>query len=135
RQIGTIARKVAARVAVAAASDASTQSQEIDADDLRDYLGLPRFRPDSQFRLSRPGVATGLAWTESGGDVLFIEALLLPGGKGNLTLTGQLGNVMQESARAAVSHIRQQAQALGIDPGFMSQYDLHVHVPAGAIPK
>jgi ATP-dependent Lon protease len=76
-----------------------------------------------------------VAWTESGGDVLFIEALMLPGGKGQLTLTGQLGNVMQESARAAVSHIRQQAQALGIDPAFMSQYDIHVHVPAGAIPK
>jgi ATP-dependent Lon protease len=135
RQIGAIARKVAARVAVATIKDESTKPQEIDVDHLREYLGLPRFRPDGNFRLSRPGVVTGVAWTESGGDVLFIEALMLPGGKGQLTLTGQLGNVMQESARAAVSHIRQQAQALGIDPGFMNQYDLHVHVPAGAIPK
>ncbi|MDQ3169478.1 MAG: endopeptidase La [Acidobacteriota bacterium] len=135
RQIGTIARKVAARVAVATVKDESTEPKEIDVDDLREYLGLPRFRPDGSFRLSRPGVVTGLAWTESGGDVLFIEALVLPGGKGTLTLTGQLGNVMQESARAAVSHIRQQAQALGIDPAFMNHYDLHVHVPAGAIPK
>ncbi len=135
RQIGTIARKVAARVAVATVTDESTEPNAIDVDDLREYLGLPRFRPDGSFRLSRPGVVTGLAWTESGGDVLFIEALMLPGGKGNITLTGQLGSVMQESARAAVSHIRQQAQALGIDPAFMSHYDLHVHVPAGAIPK
>ena len=135
RQIGAIARKVAAKVAVATVKDESTETKDIDVDDLREFLGLPRFRPDGNFRLSRPGVATGVAWTESGGDVLFIEALLLPGGKGTLTLTGQLGNVMQESARAAVSHIRQQAQALGIDPGFMSTYDLHVHVPAGAIPK
>jgi ATP-dependent Lon protease len=135
RQIGTIARKVAAKLAVAAVKDESTQPKEIGVEDLRESLGLPRFRPDGSFRLSRPGVVTGVAWTDSGGDVLFIEALLLHGGKGQLTLTGQLGNVMQESARAAVSHIRQQAGALGIDPGFMSQYDLHVHVPAGAIPK
>jgi len=135
RQIGTVARKVAAKFAVATVKDETLQPKQIDADDLREYLGLPRFRPDGSFRLSRPGVVTGVAWTESGGDVLFIEALLLPGGKGQLTLTGQLGNVMQESARAAVSHIRQQAQALGIDPSFMGQYDLHVHVPAGAIPK
>jgi ATP-dependent Lon protease len=80
-------------------------------------------------------VATGVAWTESGGDVLFIEAVLLPGGSGQLTLTGQLGNVMQESARAALSHVRQQAPALGIPPDCLSRHDLHVHVPAGAIPK
>src|SRR3954453_18041684 len=87
------------------------------------------------FRTSRPGVATGVAWTEAGGDVLFIEAVLLPGGSGHLTLTGQLGNVMQESARAALSHVRQQAEALGIKPETLSKQDLHVHVPAGAIPK
>jgi ATP-dependent Lon protease len=80
-------------------------------------------------------VATGLAWTETGGDVLFVEASLLPEGKGQLVLTGQLGNVMQESARAAVSHIRAHAEALGISAGFLSSHDLHVHVPAGAIPK
>jgi len=80
-------------------------------------------------------VATGLAWTEVGGDVLYIEAVLLPGGNGHLTLTGQLGNVMQESARAALSHVRQQAAALGITPETLSKQDLHIHVPAGAIPK
>jgi ATP-dependent Lon protease len=76
-----------------------------------------------------------LAWTETGGDVLFIEATLLPGGNQNIILTGQLGNVMQESARAALSHIRANAQTLGIAPEFLTQHDLHVHVPAGAIPK
>ena len=87
------------------------------------------------FRVSRPGVATGVAWTETGGDVLFIEASLLPAGHRNMILTGQLGNVMQESARAAVSHIRSQADELGVQPDFLDKHDLHIHVPAGAIPK
>ncbi len=82
----------------------------VDGDSVPEYLGPPRFRQEVAFRTSRPGVATGLAWTESGGDVLFIEASLLPGGHGNLQLTGQLGNVMQESARAALSHIRSSAR-------------------------
>ena len=90
---------------------------------------------ETAFRTSRPGVATGVAWTETGGDVLFIEAVLLPGGNGTLTLTGQLGSVMQESVRAALSHVRQQAVSLGIAPETLSKQDLHVHVPAGAIPK
>jgi ATP-dependent Lon protease len=80
-------------------------------------------------------VATGVAWTETGGDVLFIEATLLPGGNQNIILTGQLGNVMQESARAALSHLRARAGELGISPEFLAKHDLHVHVPAGAIPK
>jgi ATP-dependent Lon protease len=80
-------------------------------------------------------VATGVAWTESGGDVLFIEASLLPAGHGHITLTGQLGNVMQESARAAVSHIRSSTKELGVPPDFLNTHDLHIHVPAGAIPK
>ncbi len=80
-------------------------------------------------------MATGVAWTETGGDVLFIEASLLPGGRGQFILTGQLGEVMQESARAAVSHIRANAAELGIEPNFLENRDLHVHVPAGAIPK
>ena len=87
------------------------------------------------FRTSRPGVATGVAWTEAGGDVLFVEASVLPGGQGQIVLTGQLGNVMQESARAAVSHIRANAESLGVPPSFLEHHDLHVHVPAGAIPK
>ena len=130
RQIGAIARKVAARVATESAHTA-----KVDAPDVDRYLGPPRFRQESAFRTSRPGVATGVAWTEVGGDVLFVEAALMPGGGGNLTLTGQLGSVMQESARAALSHIRQQATELGIPQEFLTRQDLHVHVPAGAIPK
>jgi ATP-dependent Lon protease len=130
RQIGTIARKVAARVA----SDAS-YTATVDTRDVETYLGPPKFRSETAFRTSRPGVATGVAWTEAGGDVLFIEASLMPGGNGNLTLTGQLGAVMQESARAALSHIRQHASEIGIPPDFLSKQDLHIHVPAGAIPK
>ncbi|OFW26356.1 MAG: endopeptidase La [Acidobacteria bacterium RIFCSPLOWO2_12_FULL_66_21] len=130
RQIGTIARKVAARVATD-----SNYTATVDADRLGDYLGPPRFRSEAAFRTSKPGVATGVAWTESGGDVLFIEAVLLPGGSGHLTLTGQLGSVMQESARAALSHVRQQSAALGIPVEALSKHDIHVHVPAGAIPK
>ncbi len=130
RQIGTIARKVAARVAAEPAHVAT-----VDAAQVPDYLGPARFRSEMAFRTSRPGVATGVAWTEAGGDVLFIEAVLLPGGAGHLTLTGQLGSVMQESVRAALSHVRQQAEALGIEPGVLGKQDLHVHVPAGAIPK
>jgi len=107
----------------------------IDADTLPDYLGHPRFRHETPFRTSRPGVATGVAWTEFGGDVLFIEASLLPGGHGQIVLTGQLGSVMQESARAAVSHIRAEAESLGVAPNFLEKHDLHIHVPAGAIPK
>ncbi len=130
RQIGTIARKVAAKVA----TDAS-HTARVDADDVATYLGPSRVRSETGFRTSRPGVATGVAWTETGGDVLFIEAALLPGGAGHVTLTGQLGNVMQESARAALSHVRQNAAALGIPAEFLAKHDLHVHVPAGAIPK
>ncbi|MDQ3420104.1 MAG: endopeptidase La [Acidobacteriota bacterium] len=130
RQIGTIARKIAAKVATNAAHTA-----RVDAADVPTYLGPVRFRGETAFRTSRAGVATGLAWTETGGDVLFIEAVLMPGGNGQLTLTGQLGSVMQESARAALSHVRQQARSLHLSPAFLSKQDLHVHVPAGAIPK
>jgi len=114
---------------------ASPRIARVDLADLHDHLGPARFRREVAFRTSRPGVATGVAWTETGGDVLFIEATLLPGGTQQIILTGQLGNVMQESARAAVSHIRAHAEALGIDPNFLERHDLHVHVPAGAIPK
>lgn len=130
RQIGALARKVAARVAAT-----PEYIGHVTVQDVTEYLGPARFRSEGAFRLSRPGVATGLAWTEVGGDVLYIEAVLLPGGGGHLTLTGQLGSVMQESARAALSHVRQQASALGITPETLSKQDLHIHVPAGAIPK
>jgi ATP-dependent Lon protease len=136
RQIGTIARKIAARLATAQPRpEGAVATKVVEAQNLAEYLGPPRVHPEVAFRTSRPGVATGVAWTETGGDVLFVEATLLPAGKGDITLTGQLGTVMQESARAAVSHIRAHAPELGIDPGFLEGRDIHIHVPAGAIPK
>jgi len=141
RQIGAIARKVAARFVSAGGvvnvtlQGATPLIARVDLADLHEFLGPARFRREVAFRTSRPGVATGVAWTETGGDVLFIEATLLPGGNQQIILTGQLGSVMQESARAAVSHIRAHAEELGIDANFLERHDLHVHVPAGAIPK
>ena len=135
RQLGAICRKVAARIAALPTDAGAPDTTLIDRDQVDDYLGPARFRKEVAFRVSRPGVATGVAWTETGGDVLFIEATLLPGGNQNIILTGQLGNVMQESARAALSHIRSRAQELGISPEFLAKHDLHIHVPAGAIPK
>jgi ATP-dependent Lon protease len=136
RQIGAVSRKIAARIATGTeTAPGQGGAVHVHAADLPDYLGPPRFKDDVAFRVSRPGVATGVAWTETGGDVLFVEASLLPAGHHNLILTGQLGNVMQESARAAVSHIRAAAGPLGVSPEFLDTHDLHVHVPAGAIPK
>ena len=135
RQIAAIARKVAARIASQPESEAGPPATTVDEAQLPEYLGPARFQRDSVFRTSRPGVATGVAWTETGGEVLYIEATLLPGGNQQITLTGQLGAVMQESARAAVSHIRAHSAALGIAGNFFEKHDLHVHVPAGAIPK
>jgi ATP-dependent Lon protease len=136
RQIGAVARKIAARVAgVEAAEGGGSPRSIVTAASVGEYLGPPKVHDEVAFRVSRPGVATGVAWTESGGDVLFIEASLLPEGHGNITLTGQLGNVMQESARAAVSHIRSRTRELGVVADFLNNHDLHIHVPAGAIPK
>jgi ATP-dependent Lon protease len=135
RQLGTICRKVAARIATRPAESDAPEPARIDKDDVERYLGPAKFKKEAAFRTSRAGVATGLAWTETGGDVLFIEATLLPGGNQNIILTGQLGNVMQESARAALSHLRASAEELGLSPEFLAKHDLHVHVPAGAIPK
>ena len=135
RQLGTISRKVAARIATRPIDAPAIEKTTIDREQVDDYLGPARFKKEVAFRMSRPGVATGVAWTETGGDVLFIEATLLPGGNQNIILTGQLGNVMQESARAALSHLRASAIELGIPADFLAKHDLHVHVPAGAIPK
>jgi ATP-dependent Lon protease len=135
RQLGTIARKVAARLATRPVDAPAPDATVIDREQVDEYLGPARFKKEVAFRTSRSGVATGLAWTETGGDVLFIEATLLPGGNQNIILTGQLGNVMQESARAALSHLRSRAGELGLSPEFLTKQDLHVHVPAGAIPK
>jgi ATP-dependent Lon protease len=101
---------------------------------VREILGAPRFENDVAMRVSVPGVATGLAWTPVGGDILFIEATRIPG-KGALILTGQLGDVMKESAQAAMSLVKSQSEALGLDPALFERSDIHVHVPAGAIPK
>ena len=137
RQLGAICRKVAARIATeSGTAEARAASKTVvDRDQVDDYLGPARFKREVAFRTSRPGVATGVAWTETGGDVLFIEASLMPGGNQNIILTGQLGNVMQESARAAVSHLRANAAQLGLSEEFLAKHDLHVHIPAGAIPK
>src|SRR5262249_12871780 len=137
RHIGAVARKIAARVAGALGTEGTPAGGPVagGAPEGPEYLGPPRIPAEVGFRVSRPGVATGVAWAEAGGDVLFVEAKLLLSGHHTLILTGQLGNVMQESARAAVSHIRAEAAALGIPPDLFDKNDLHVHVPAGAIPK
>jgi ATP-dependent Lon protease len=129
RTIGNLARKVALKVA-----QGSTDKVTVDAADLKEYLGSPRFHPEEARKELPAGVATGMAWTEMGGEVLFIEATLLPGG-GGLTLTGQLGDVMKESAQAARSYLWAHAADFGIDPDLIKQNGVHVHVPAGAIPK
>ena len=99
-----------------------------------EYLGPQKFMSEVAERTAEPGVATGLAWTPVGGDILFIEATRMPG-KGSLVLTGQLGDVMKESAQAALSFVRAKAKWLGIEENFLDKTDIHVHIPAGAIPK
>lgn len=129
RNIGSLARKVALKVA-----QGLVESVTVTAADIKEYLGAPRFYPEQARKELPAGVATGMAWTEMGGEVLFIEATLLPGGKG-LTITGQLGEVMQESARAAQSYLWSHAAEFGISPEMFRDYGVHLHVPAGAIPK
>ncbi|MBC7235500.1 MAG: endopeptidase La [Chloroflexi bacterium] len=138
RQIGTICRKVAAQVAAELAPDQEgTQPQGttvITADTVADYLGRPIYFYEVAERTQVPGVATGLAWTPTGGDILFIEATKMRGNKGFI-LTGQLGEVMRESAQAALSYVRSKARDLGIDEEEFEKVDIHLHIPAGAIPK
>jgi ATP-dependent Lon protease len=129
RSIGRMARKVALRIA-----QGETGKVTIDAKDIHDYLGAPHFYPEEARKELPAGVATGMAWTEMGGEILFIEASLLPGGSG-LTITGQIGEVMQESARAARSYLWAHAQEFGIGTEMFKDYGVHLHVPAGAIPK
>src|SRR5262249_56782259 len=106
----------------------------VDEEQLRAWLGPRRFAHEVRRRTADPGVATGLAYTPVGGDVLFIEAAAYPG-KGKLTITGQLGEVMQESAQAALSRVRSHADVLDVDPQWFADHDVHIHVPAGAVPK
>lgn len=129
RTVGNLARKVALKVA-----EGGTEKVVIDVPAIREYIGAPRFHPEEARQEMPAGVATGMAWTEMGGEVLFIEATLLPGG-GGLTLTGQLGDVMKESAQAARSYLWSHAIDFGIDPEKIKQNGVHLHVPAGAIPK
>jgi ATP-dependent Lon protease len=130
REVGKLLRKVA----TALAAGEATAPVAIDAGDVRGYLGRPRFFFEAAERTSVPGVATGLAVTGAGGDVLFIEASVMDGEPG-LTLTGQLGDVMKESATIALSYVRAHAAALGIDPGEVAKRHYHLHIPAGAVPK
>jgi ATP-dependent Lon protease len=130
RELGRLFRKVAARIA---AGDVETPLV-IDTDDVREWLGRPRFFFEAADRTAVPGVATGLAVTGTGGDVLYVEASVMDGPEG-LTLTGQLGDVMKESAEIALSYVRSHAQSLGIDPAAFVGKRFHLHVPAGAVPK
>jgi len=129
REIGKVLRNAAVRLA-----EGSAEQVRIDAGDLAPILGQRRFESEVAMRTSVPGVATGLAWTPVGGDILFIEATRVHG-NGRLILTGQLGDVMKESAQAALSIVKNRAVLLGIDPDRFEKTDIHVHVPAGAIPK
>jgi ATP-dependent Lon protease len=129
RQIGQALRHAAVRIA-----EGSSGPITIARDDLVAILGAPRFESETAMRTSVPGVATGLAWTPVGGDILFIEATRIPG-TGRLILTGQLGDVMKESAQAALSIVKNRATALGIDASRFEKSDIHIHVPAGATPK
>src|SRR5215217_2989705 len=130
REIASICRKVARKVVV----EGKTFKEDFTAPQVTDYLGVPRFRPSMAEEQNEIGVATGLAWTEVGGELLVTEATLMAG-KGKLTLTGKLGDVMQESAQAALSYVRSRAAELNLAEDFHSKIDIHVHVPEGAIPK
>ena len=129
RELGSICRKAARRIA-----EGKKPPFYIKRNNLQQFLGVPKYLPEMDQEESQVGLATGLAWTQVGGEVLYVEASLLEG-KGELIITGQLGDVMQESARAAVSYARSHREDFGIDKGLFDNLDIHIHVPAGAIPK
>jgi len=131
REVATVCRKHARKIA-----EGSTEKLAVTPENLKDYLGIPRFRLETELveRTRQPGVAVGLAWTPTGGDVLFVEASVMKGGKG-FTMTGHVGQVMQESMQAALAWVRAHAGDYDIDPDFFQAQDIHIHVPAGAIPK
>jgi ATP-dependent Lon protease len=130
REVNAICRKVARQVV----TEGPATFSEVTPDKVTQYLGVPRFRPSMAEEHNEVGVATGLAWTEVGGEILVTEATLMPG-RGRLTLTGKLGDVMQESAQAAMAYIRSRAEEFGIPKDFNRRLDVHVHIPEGAIPK
>jgi ATP-dependent Lon protease len=129
REIANLCRKVAKKIA-----EGKEKKFKIVSGNLQGFLGVPKFLPEEEMARDEVGVSTGLAWTEAGGDIIYIEATTMVG-KGHLTLTGQLGDVMKESAQAALSYIRSRAKVLGIKEDIFSRTDIHVHVPAGATPK
>jgi ATP-dependent Lon protease len=139
RNIASLMRKVARRVAAQrAVADASTPPEpvRVDAGFAEEALGAPPHLPETAERTTQPGVVVGLAYTNHGGDILFVEATVLPGGEGvRLRITGQLGEVMRESAEAALSWVRANQAALGLDPKLLSNCEIHLHLPAGAVPK
>ena len=130
RQIASVARKIARQIA-----EGQMASTRVTPEIVGEFLGRPRFFDEVAERTTRPGVATGLAWTSAGGDVLFVEATMMSSKGDDLVLTGMLGDVMRESAQTAVSYVRSHAAALGVDPGIFEGQRVHIHVPAGAIPK
>ncbi|MEW5982802.1 MAG: endopeptidase La [Acidobacteriota bacterium] len=130
REISSICRKVARRVVI----EGKSYVEAVTPEKVTQYLGVPKFRPSMAEEKSEVGLATGLAWTEVGGEILISEATLMPG-RGRLMLTGKLGDVMQESAQAAMSYVRSKAEEFGIDKDFNRKHDVHVHVPEGSIPK
>jgi ATP-dependent Lon protease len=130
REFAAVARKIARRLA-----EGQTGPFRVGTENLAEYLGRPRFFDEVVERTSRPGVATGLAWTPVGGDVLFVEVTMMPASEERLVLTGMLGDVMRESAQTAVSYVWSNAEAFGIDPKLFEGRTVHIHVPAGAIPK
>ena len=136
RQVAQLARKIARRIVEKglAAKRGGKRSAPLSLDDLVKFLGPPKYIPDERQRADEVGIANGLAWTQAGGEVLHVEAQIMAG-KGTLILTGQLGDVMKESAQAALSYARVQANSLGIEGDFFAERQIHIHVPAGAVPK
>jgi len=130
RELASICRKVAVEVVK---TDRNAHVK-VSSSSLSKYLGVPKFRYGTAETVPQVGVATGLAWTELGGELLSVEVTIVPG-RGKLTITGQLGDVMQESAQAALSYVRSRAEVLGLDRGFYHRIDIHIHIPEGAIPK
>jgi ATP-dependent Lon protease len=129
RQIASVIRGVAVKVA-----EGDQEARIDNEDDLREFLGAPKYTSEVAERTAESGVATGLAWTSVGGEILFIEATRMYG-TGKLQLTGQLGDVMKESAQAALSYVRTNAERFGIAKDFLEKSDMHIHIPAGAMPK
>jgi ATP-dependent Lon protease len=130
REIGSLCRKVARQI-----SEGHEAPIQVTAEQVPEYLGRQRFFEEAAERIDRPGIATGLVWTPVGGEIIFIEAAAMPSKEFRLTLTGQLGDVMKESAMAALSYVRSNAAELGLPTNIFEEQNVHIHVPAGAIPK